>query len=248
MYKALLILLTSTILFADINGTDTLNKKIKLDKTSGKIESNENIQTSFYLSKKMQKKHSSFISKLKGIALVVNKENNQTKQIKFSKEKNNTIKIYISPKIQKEYPSILEGLIPIKKEAKKNKSKIKKIKKSEVKTTFYIDKEIEKKYSKLIKLIKETESMDDDERQYWFDIMPSMTDKQIGRLKDILEVEKKKLQELEIKYQKEIKRLNEKHLIEWSEFQLKKKQEKELNSTATNYDDMLEKIDALKEK
>jgi hypothetical protein len=68
--------------------------------------------------------------------------------------------------------------------------------------------------------------MDDDERQYWFDIMPSMTDSQVDRLYNILETEKKKLEELEVKYQKEIKSLNEKHLIEWQEFQMKKAKEK----------------------
>ncbi len=68
--------------------------------------------------------------------------------------------------------------------------------------------------------------MDDDERQYWFDIMPSMTDDQIDRLFNILETEKKKLAELEVKYQKEIKELNEKHLIEWQEFQAKDSKKK----------------------
>jgi len=93
-------------------------------------------------------------------------------------------------------------------------------------TTFYISDEIQTKYPELIKLILETESMDDDERQYWFDIMPSMTDSQIDRLYNILETEKKKLEELEVKYQKEIKYLNEKHLIEWQEFQMKKAKDK----------------------
>jgi hypothetical protein len=93
-------------------------------------------------------------------------------------------------------------------------------------TTFYIADEVQTKYPELIKLILHTESMDDDERQYWFDIMPSMTDSQIDRLYNILETEKKKLEELEDKYQKEIKSLNEKHLIEWQEFQMKKAKEK----------------------
>lgn len=93
-------------------------------------------------------------------------------------------------------------------------------------TTFYIADEVQSKYPELIKLILHTESMDDDERQYWFDIMPSMTDSQIDRLYNILETEKKKLEELEVKYQKEIKSLNEKHLIEWQEFQMKKAKDK----------------------
>lgn len=87
--------------------------------------------------------------------------------------------------------------------------------------TFQITDELQAKYPELIQLILATESMDDDERQYWFDIMPSMTDAQIDRLYDILETERRKLQELEVKYQKEIKALNEKHLIEWQEMQVK---------------------------
>lgn len=92
--------------------------------------------------------------------------------------------------------------------------------------SFTINDELQAKFPELIKLIIATESMDDDERQYWFDIMPSMTDAQIDRLYDILETERKKLQELEVKYQKEIKTLNEKHLIEWQEMQVKEGKKK----------------------
>jgi len=92
--------------------------------------------------------------------------------------------------------------------------------------TFIIDDEVQAKYGELIKLVLNTESMDDDERQYWFDIMPSMTDSQIDRLYDILDTEKKKLESLEVKYQKEIKQLNEKHLIEWQDFQMKDSKKK----------------------
>ena len=93
------------------------------------------------------------------------------------------------------------------------------IKKDDI--TFQITDELQAKYPDLITLIIATESMDNDERQYWFDIMPSMTDTQVDRLYDILETERKKLSELEVKYQKEIKTLNEKHLIEWQEMQVK---------------------------
>ena len=92
------------------------------------------------------------------------------------------------------------------------------------------------KYRELIKLKIETESMDDDERQYWFDIMRSMTDEQIDRLYNILDTEKKKLQSLELKYQKEIKKLNEKHLIEWQDFQMKDSKKKIAKAEATDKD------------
>lgn len=91
---------------------------------------------------------------------------------------------------------------------------------------FNISDEILAQYKELIDLILATESMDDDERQYWFDILPSMTNEQIDRLFNILDTEKKKLQKLEEKYQNEIKNLNEKHLIEWQEFQMKDSKKK----------------------
>lgn len=92
--------------------------------------------------------------------------------------------------------------------------------------TYYIADEVQADYPELIKLILKTESMDNEEKQYWFDIMPSMNDDQIDRLFNILETERRKLEELEVKYQDEIKTLNEKHLIEWQEYQTKDNQKK----------------------
>ncbi len=92
--------------------------------------------------------------------------------------------------------------------------------------TFTILDEIQAEYPELIKLVLATESMDNNEKQYWFDILPSMTDEQVDRLFDILETERRKLEELELKYQEEIKNLNEKHLIEWQEFQSQESRKK----------------------
>lgn len=116
---------------------------------------------------------------------------------------------------------------------------------------FNILDELQSQYWELIKLILNTESMDNNEKQYWFDIMPSMTDEQIDRLFDILETERKKLEELEVKYQEEIKTLNEKHLIEWQEFQVKenrekiKKAESDDNDNSSSADDVLKLLDDL---
>lgn len=107
---------------------------------------------------------------------------------------------------------------------------------------FILRREILFQYDELIKMVLATESMDDDERQYWFDIMPSMTDKQIERLYNILDTERKKLEALELKYQEEIKELNEKHLIEWSEFKVKEEIAKENNASDTDYEKVLEKL------
>lgn len=93
------------------------------------------------------------------------------------------------------------------------------------KTTFTILDELQAKHPDLVKLILATESMDDTERQYWFDILPSMNEDQVTRLYDILETEKKKLDELELKYQKEIESLNNKHTTEWQSLEVKKQKE-----------------------
>lgn len=91
---------------------------------------------------------------------------------------------------------------------------------------FQVADEIQAEYPELIKLVLNTKSMDDQERQYWFDILPSMSNEQIDRLYDILDTEKKKLEQLEASYQKEIKSLNEKHLVEWQAFQMKDNKQK----------------------
>ena len=92
-------------------------------------------------------------------------------------------------------------------------------------TTFTLLDEVQTKYPRLIELLLATESMDDSERQYWFDILPSMNADQVQRLTDILETERKKLDDLEKKYQTEIDSLNQKHIAEWQWYEMKKKKE-----------------------
>lgn len=88
---------------------------------------------------------------------------------------------------------------------------------------FAIPKLVKEKYPDLIDLIKSTESMDDQERQYWFQILPVMTDEQIVKFKNILITEKQQLSELDKEYEDELNKLNEKHLLEWKEFESKEK-------------------------
>lgn len=56
-------------------------------------------------------------------------------------------------------------------------------------------------------LILNTESMDNTERQYFFDLIPTMTRKQIWTLHEILDTERTKLAELEAEYAPQIKEL-----------------------------------------
>ena len=113
--------------------------------------------------------------------------------------------------------------------------------------TFTILDEIHTKYGELVELVLASESIDNNEKQYWFDIMPSMTDEQIDRLFNILMTERHQLEELNVKYQEEIKTLNEKHLIQWQSLQSQKTKEKiqEAEKTDTSKKDAHDALDML---
>ncbi|MDD2693978.1 MAG: hypothetical protein PHY14_03525 [Candidatus Gracilibacteria bacterium] len=116
--------------------------------------------------------------------------------------------------------------------------------------TFTILDEIQAQYPELVDLVLGSESIDNNEKQYWFDIMPSMTDDQIDRLFNILMTERRQLEELNVKYQEEIKTLNEKHLIQWQSLQSQKTKEKieqaeKSDTSKKDADDALGMLDAI---
>ena len=57
----------------------------------------------------------------------------------------------------------------------------------------------------LVNLILGSESMDDDERQYWFNLYSMMNAEQVGKLRDILTREREKLAEIDARYGKKRK-------------------------------------------
>lgn len=85
---------------------------------------------------------------------------------------------------------------------------------------------VREKYPEMVTLITQTKSMSDDERKYWFQVLPIMTAEQITKLKDILVTEKTQLTQLDKQYEQEINKLNEKHLMEWKEFEAREKRRK----------------------
>lgn len=82
---------------------------------------------------------------------------------------------------------------------------------------------VKEKFPDLVQLIKETESMNEEERDYWFQILPIMTEEQIRKFRDILLNEKQQLSRLDKEYEQELQTLNEKHMLEWKEFESKEK-------------------------
>ena len=92
-------------------------------------------------------------------------------------------------------------------------------------TNFVIPEETKKKFPKLIPLILASESMNDEERQYWINILPVMTEEQIASLLDILETEKKQLAEIDKKYEKEMENLGSDEMIQ--EMKAKRREKRE---------------------
>jgi len=65
--------------------------------------------------------------------------------------------------------------------------------------------------------------MNDEERQYWINILPVMTPDQLSSLKDILDTEKKQLAAIDKKYAKEIETIGAKKLVEKTEAERRKR-------------------------
>lgn len=60
-------------------------------------------------------------------------------------------------------------------------------------TVLTVPPEVAEKFGDLVDLIRESGSMEDDERQYWVDVLPIMSNDQVENLRSILENEKKQL-------------------------------------------------------
>lgn len=75
----------------------------------------------------------------------------------------------------------------------------------------------------LIKLIVETESMDMEEREYWLQIMPIMSEDQIVKFRNILVNEKEQLNKLDTEYESEMSRIKSKNRTTLDEGKLKER-------------------------
>lgn len=84
---------------------------------------------------------------------------------------------------------------------------------------------VREKFPDLIKLIYETESMNEEEREYWLQIMPIMSEDQIVKFRDILVNEKNQLAKLDKEYESEMSRINNKASAPIDEAKIKEKME-----------------------
>jgi Spy/CpxP family protein refolding chaperone len=98
---------------------------------------------------------------------------------------------------------------------------------------FNIPQAVLDKYPDLVEMIKKSESMADEERDYWFQILPIMTDEQVDRLRKILTEESEQLAKLDTQYQDELSKLNKKHVEEWDNLEREKAREQMKQAEAT---------------
>ena len=69
-------------------------------------------------------------------------------------------------------------------------------------STLIVPEETAKQYPDLVNLIKASHSMDNEERQYWVDVLPIMSEDQIGNLESILDNEKQQINQADDAYAK----------------------------------------------
>jgi len=94
---------------------------------------------------------------------------------------------------------------------------------AEAEVKYIVPKLVREKFPDLVKLIYETESMNAEEREYWMQIMPIMTEEQIVKFRDILVNEKSQLSKLDKEYESEVARINKTQAPVIDEEKLKKK-------------------------
>ncbi len=90
---------------------------------------------------------------------------------------------------------------------------------------FVIPNSVIEKYPDLVELIKQTEAMNLDEKNYWFKIMPLMNEEQIANLRWILVKEREQLDEINQKYNEDIEEINDKHQTEITALEAKKRRD-----------------------
>ncbi len=111
-----------------------------------------------------------------------------------------------------------------------------------------ISDELRAKFPDIVELILGSESMNDEERQYWVNILPVMTPEQVDNLRDILESEKRQLADIDEKYAPQLQEGDATEQIEQTGQDLKKRREERSQKEMTAEQQEEEKTKALLDK
>lgn len=104
----------------------------------------------------------------------------------------------------------------------------------EAQSLYIVPQLVREKFPDLIKLIYETESMNTEEREYWLQIMPIMSEEQIVKFRDILVNEKDQLSKLDKEYESEMSRINTSHTAVLDEAKMKDQMQQIKQAEAKN--------------
>ena len=74
---------------------------------------------------------------------------------------------------------------------------------------FEIPQVVKDSYPKLVNLILEAKSMNDEEKQYWFRILPVVQKKHVKKLFKILITEKRELEKIDMEYKENLQKLQD---------------------------------------
>lgn len=108
-----------------------------------------------------------------------------------------------------------------------------------------VPQELQEKFGELIDLIRKSESMNGEERQYWVNILPVMTPDQIQNLRDILDNERKQLAAIDSKYGKELSKEEQEQIIKKTAEERREKRTKRLTSEEAHREEEAKKAEAL---
>jgi hypothetical protein len=108
--------------------------------------------------------------------------------------------------------------------------------------------ELRQKFPDLIELILASESMNDEERQYWINILPIMTPEQVENLRGILVNEREQLAAIDRKYSKEVQQLGQKQFLAHTEEERRKRRlERESKETEAGKEEKEHAEDVLRQ-
>lgn len=82
---------------------------------------------------------------------------------------------------------------------------------------------VRERFPDLVPLLIKTESMNTEERDYWFQVLPIMNDDQIVKLRTILVNERDQLKKIDSEYNQEIGKINQEHKSQWNAFEAQEK-------------------------
>ena len=101
------------------------------------------------------------------------------------------------------------------------------------------------KFPDIIAMIEKSKAMNDEERQYWVDVLPIMNEGQVDNLKNILTNEQKQMQQAQNKYKTGVEAAAEAAKTKFNDFEYKEKQRIRKEEEARHEEEEKEREEAI---